>query len=81
VGYEKLLIEQNKVEKTVTDPNSGIQRTQRTYYPFILYCYVESDAQFVYSAGKWVKKTPAEAGSPKQKFTIFEPAINLVLSN
>ena len=81
VGYEKLLIEQNKVEKTVTDPNSGIQRMQRTYYPFILYCAIESEAQFIYSAGKWIKKTPAEAGSTNQKFTIFEPAINLVLSN
>lgn len=81
VGYEKLLIERNKVEKTITDPNSGNTRVQRTYYPFILYCFVESEAQFVYSGGKWVKKTPASEGSDNQKITVFEPAINLILSN
>jgi hypothetical protein len=42
---------------------------------------VESEAQFVYSGGKWVKKTPASEGSDNQKITVFEPAINLILSN
>lgn len=81
VGYEKLLIAHNKVEKTVTDPNSGIQRVQRTYYPFLLYCIVESENQFEYSAGKWVKKTAPNKDVKNQKVSVFEPAINLILSN
>ena len=40
VGYEKLIIEKNKLAKTVTDLNTNQTRIQKTYYPFMLYNYV-----------------------------------------
>jgi CarboxypepD_reg-like domain len=77
VGFEKLLIEKNKTEKTTVDPNSGDLKTKITFDPFILYNNVERDFQYVLSGGKWHNKN-VKAGI---KIRIYEPVINLVLTN
>ena len=74
---EKLIIEKNKLEKSIIDKNNGTIKIQKTYYPFVLCNYVERDFQFTFSGGKWNKQSRTVA----DKLMIYEPAINLVLSN
>lgn len=81
VGFEKLLIERNKEEKTIADSNSGTTRIQRKYYPFLLYAYVEANFQWTYQEGKWQKKAPADTNDPTATLMILEPSISLILSN
>ena len=81
VGFEKLIIEKNKLEKTTTDPNTNTTQTQRTYFPFVLYNSVARDFLFVYSGGKWIKQTKQNLDNPTEKTLIYEPAINLILTN
>lgn len=81
VGFEKLIIEKNKLEKIVTNSNTNETKIQTTYYPFILYNYVERDFIFTYSGGKWNKQTLNTNPDSKSKEKINEPAINLILTN
>lgn len=80
VGFEKLMIEKNKKEKTITDQNTKTTQVLKTYYPLVLYNYVERDALFTFSGGKWNKQTK-EKNDPAPKIKVYEPAINLILSN
>ncbi|MBC7641736.1 MAG: carboxypeptidase-like regulatory domain-containing protein, partial [Flavobacterium sp.] len=41
VAFEKLIIEKNKLEKSIIDKNNGTIKIQKTYYPFVLCNYVE----------------------------------------
>jgi hypothetical protein len=81
VGFEKLMIEKNKTEKTITDLNTNITQTQKTYFPFMLYNYVERDFLYTFSGGKWNIKTKQKDGDSSGKMMINEPAINLILTN
>ena len=81
VGFEKLLIEKNKLETTITDFNSNTTKTQKKYYPFFLYNFVEKDFQFEYSGGKWSKQQKFNLDGSVSKMMINEPAINLILTN
>jgi hypothetical protein len=80
VGFEKLMIEKNKKEKTITDQNTKTTQVLKTYYPFILYNYVERDALFTFSGGKWNKQVK-ETNGIAEKVKGYEPAINLILTN
>lgn len=81
VGFEKLMIEKNKTEKTITDLNTNITQTQKTYSPFVLYNYVERDFLYTFLGGKWNIKTKQKDGDLSGKMMINEPAINLILTN
>lgn len=80
VGFEKLLIDQNKFEKKRKDLNSNAEIIQKMYYPFMLYKIEERDFAFTFFGGKW-HKTGESNVKKSTKITIFEPAINLILSN
>ena len=77
VGFEKLMIEKNKKEKTVINPVTKEAQIQKTYYPLMLYNYVERDFLFTFSGGKWSKQTDVDSGKVK----VYEPAIHLTLTN
>lgn len=77
VGFEKLMIEKNKKEKTVINPVTKEAQIQKTYYPLMLYNYVERDFLFTFSGGKWSKQTDDDSGKVK----VYEPAIHLTLTN
>ena len=64
VGFEKLMIEKNKKEKTVTDQNTNTTQIQKIYYPLVLYNYVERDALFTFSGGKWNKQVNENKETP-----------------
>jgi len=81
VGFEKLLIEKNKLETTITDFNSNTTKTQKKHYPFLLYNFVEKDFQFEYTGGKWSKQQKFNLDGSVSKMMINEPAINLILTN
>lgn len=81
VGYEKLIIESNKLEKTITDSNTKISQIKKIYYPFVLYNYVERQFLFTFSGGKWNRKSNSNESDPSQNISVYEPAINLILSN
>jgi hypothetical protein len=81
VGFEKLIIEKNKVENTITDFNSNTTRIQKTYYPFVLYNFVASDYYYTYYGGKWNRETKPTEDKSTNKMMIYEPAINLILTN
>lgn len=81
VGFEKLMIEKNKVEKSITDLNTNIMQLQKTYFPFVLYNYVEREFFYTFSGGKWNRKTKQNDGDSSGKMMINEPVINLILTN
>jgi len=80
VGFEKLMIEKNKKEKIITDQNTQTTQILKTYYPFILYNYVEREALYTFSGGKWNKQVK-ETNAVAEKVKGYEPAINLILTN
>lgn len=81
VGFEKLIIERNKLEKDVEDSNTKIKTIQKLYYPFMLYNYVQKDFVYLFSKGKWNKQTKEDVINPADKLSVYEPAINLILTN
>ncbi|KAB1157068.1 carboxypeptidase-like regulatory domain-containing protein [Flavobacterium luteum] len=81
VGFEKLIIESNKFEKSMLDKNTNTLQTLRTYYPFVLYNFVEKDFLYTFSGGKWSRQTNQSDGNSQNKIMIYEPAINLILTN
>lgn len=81
VGFEKLLIENNKTEKTITDLNTNISQIQKTYFPFVLYNFVEREFYYTFSGGKWKRQTSQNENNSSDKMMINEPVITLILSN
>jgi hypothetical protein len=81
VGFEKLIIERNKQEKEVTDSTTGKAIIQKTYYPYVLYNFVEREFIYTFSGGKWNKQTKQDSNTPSDKMSVYEPAINLILTN
>ena len=81
VGFEKLMIENNKTEKSITDWNTNITQVQRTYFPLVLYHYVEREFLYTFSGGKWNKQTNQNEKESSLKMMINEPLITLILSN
>ena len=81
VGFEKLMIENNKTEKTITDSNTNKSQTQKTYFPFVLYNYVEREFLYTFSGGKWNRQTKKGESETSAKIMINEPAITLILTN
>lgn len=81
VGFEKLIIEKNKLEKEVIDSNTKATTIQKLYFPYVLYNYVERDFIYTFSKGKWNKQTKEDTRNPSDKMRVYEPAINLILTN
>lgn len=81
VGFEKLILENNKLEKTIIDKNTNTTQIQKTYFPFVLYNFVEKEFLFTFSGGKWNRQTNENDSSLPNKIMIYEPAINLILTN
>ena len=74
VGFEKLMIENNKLERTSIDRNTNQTVTQKLYYPFVLYNYVQNPIGFTFISGKWIRNDDNKTGR-------YEPAITLILTN
>ena len=81
VGFEKLIIEKNKTEATVTNFNTNLTSVKKTYSPMVLYNFEERDFQFTFSGGKWNKEMKYTNSNLPTKMMVFEPAINLILTN
>lgn len=81
IGFEKLIIEKNKIEKTVTDSNTNTMGIQKIYFPFVLYNYVEREFLYTFYGGKWNRQNKENHVGPADKMSIYEPAINLILTN
>lgn len=81
VGFEKLIIEKNKLEKEVQDTSTGKTTIQKTYYPYVLYNFVEREFTYTYSGGKWNRQTKQDSKNPSDKMNVYEPAINVILTN
>ena len=76
VGFEKLIIEKNKIEKKTKDLNNN-EITKKTYLPYILYNLEERPFSLTFLNGKWVKTTTSNT----LQSLVYEPAIKLILSN
>jgi hypothetical protein len=81
IGFEKLLISKNKLEKTIVNSNTQKTSIQVIYYPLVLYNYIERDYLFTFSGGKWSRQTSDKNQGSSGKIKVYEPAINLVLTN
>ena len=81
VGFEKLIIEKNKLEKEVIDSNTRKTTIQKKYFPLVLYNFVEREFIYTFSGGKWNKQTKEDIANPSDKMSVYEPAINLILTN
>ena len=80
VGFEKLLIEKNKVEKITVDANTNTTKKTITYFPLLLYNRVELESIYTFSGGKWNKKSK-NSDNLKDKISVNEPAVTLILTN
>ncbi|RTY95904.1 carboxypeptidase-like regulatory domain-containing protein [Flavobacterium sp. GT3R68] len=81
VGLEKLIIEKNKIEKIITDPYTKKVTIYKTYSPLVLYNYVERDVLYTFSGGKWKQQINVNTLDSSDKKKVYEPAINLILTN
>lgn len=81
IGFEKLMIENNKTEKVITDLNTNTTQIQKTYFPFVLYNYVEREFLYTFSGGKWNKQAKQSENGLLAKMMINEPVITLIVSN
>jgi len=81
IGFEKLLISKNKFEKTIVNSNTQKTSIQVIYYPLVLYNYVDRDYLFTFSGGKWNRQANDKNQGASGKIKVYEPAINLVLTN
>lgn len=80
VGFEKLMIEKNKIEKASTDPSTKKVTVHKTFSPYVFYNYVERSVLYTFSGGKW-KQQSANTTNISGKTKGYEPAINLILTN
>jgi hypothetical protein len=72
-------IEKNKVEKKITNQQTGIITTEISYAPKVLCYMVKKQYSFTFEGGKWVKKTnEEEVDEPLQ---VYEPSLTLLISN
>lgn len=79
VAFEKMRIEKNKVERKITNAQTGIVTTDIAYAPKVLCYMIKKPFSFTFEGGKWVKKVnEEEVGKPLQ---IYEPSLMLLLSN
>ena len=69
------------MEKTIVDSNTQKTSTQVIYYPLVLYNYVEREYLYTFSGGKWSRQTNDKNQVDSGKIKVYEPAINLVLTN
>ena len=60
-------------EKLLIESN----KTGTKYQPYVLYNYVERDFFYTYAYGKWSK----QSGENSEKISVYEPSINLILTN
>jgi len=81
VVFERLLIEKNKISKTITDYNSNTTKTKISFAPLVLYNAVEKDHLFSFSGGRWIKQSKEELNPYGTTKTVYEPSINLILTN
>lgn len=81
VGFEKLTIEKNKLEKTIIDSKTNKTQIQKTYFPFVMYNFVERAFLYTFSGGKWNRQTKHNDADSPDKIMMYEPAINLILTN
>lgn len=81
VAYEKLLIANNRIEKKITDPNTKITKSQISYAPFVLYNFIEREFSYTFSGGKWNRQVSEKSGDSSLKMRVYEPVINLKLTN
>jgi len=75
------MIANNKIERINTDSDKNKSKGQTTFSPFVLYNYVEKDFSFLFKGGKWIKQQDETFQNTKTKIMIYEPAINLILTN
>jgi hypothetical protein len=81
VAIERLFIESNKFEKEVPASDPGKTKIQRTYYPLPFYNFVEREYTYTFQGGKWTKEFKKDEEGLPVKTRVFEPAINLILTN
>ena len=81
VGFEKLIIERNKLETPVTNYNTNVTSIKKTYSPLVLYNLEERDFLFTFSGGKWNKEIQYDNNKVPIKRMVYEPSINLILTN
>lgn len=79
VAFEKMRIESNKVEKSVTNPQTGIITTEINYAPKVMCYNVKRSFMYTFSGGKWIKKINDDQIG--ELFAIYEPSLTLLLSN
>ena len=73
-------MEKNKLEKSIKDANTNTEKIITKYFPLLLYNKVEIQSTFTFSGGKWNKKSN-NSDNLKDKISVNEPAVTLILTN
>ncbi|MFT7250354.1 MAG: hypothetical protein ACI9FW_000064 [Flavobacterium sp.] len=80
VGFESLIIEENKYKQKATIFESKKQTTIDNYSPHIFYHYSEKEVSYTKRYNKWVKQQ-FSMYSKKGEKKVITPAINITLTN
>jgi hypothetical protein len=81
VGFESLIIEQNKFEQEVHSQKPKKKFKVTNYSPHIMYFYNDFVEHYVYRSGKWLCFNKDYKEKLKTTKRIPIPAINLILTN
>jgi hypothetical protein len=81
VGFESLLIEENRYKEKF-----GIQNSKKTvkidnYDPHILYQYINSESSYTFGKGRWIKQQMYMNREWHKNKTVIAPVIKAVLTN
>lgn len=81
VGFESLLIEENRYTEKVNLPKSNKILKIDNYDPHIFYQYINSESSYTFGKGKWVKQQMYMNREWHKDKTVIAPVIKAVLTN
>ena len=78
IGLESMIIDRNKY--TYSYKYNGIDNVSIVYAPAIICNNVELENSFIFLNSQWFKNKP-NYNLREEKYTVLEPAINIIISN
>lgn len=81
VGFESLLIEENRYTEKFGLPKSNKIVKTDNYDPHIFYQYINSESSYTFGKGRWIKQQMYMNREWHKEKTVIAPVIKAVLSN
>lgn len=80
IGFESLIIDQNKYMQKGTTITTTAITEYLNYSPHIMYFYDDKVDSFTFRGNKWIRQNLSKTNSG-ETLKVLTPAINLILTN